>query len=168
MKLSELLVANPEARTEFDAKLAEACAEVKAQFSARVEAAKPFLSLKVEKDGYDAAEVEQIAKCAVDVLIGTEEASGLRSFVRMVDMSVEKRKLVAAQGETAAQRETPGQYTPPEAEILAKVAAQKVDAAAVMAAAKKQSIAPLEALSATVDMNEQLERDKKILASLGG
>lgn len=167
MTLAEALV-DSQLKTEFEAKITEARAEGKVAFEARVAAAKPYLSLKATADGYDDAETEAIAKCAVDVITGAEEPGALKAFVRMVDMSVEKRKLTAAQGETTAQRETPGQHTPAMADLIVKANAQKIDLTKIDAAAKKQGIDPLKAIEATIEMNEQLERDKKILASLGG
>ncbi len=169
MKLGELLTANPEAKAEFDKAIADARAEGKTAFDARVAAAKPFLGLKVTaENGYVQAEVDAISKAAVDVIAGAEEIGGLRSFVRMVDMEKEKRLLAAAQDETGKQKETPGQHTPPAAEVIVKANAQKIDIVALDAAAKKQDIDPLTGLVAAVETNDQLAKDKKVLAALGG
>ena len=168
MKLSELLAANPEARAEHDTLIASARAEGKTAFEARINAAKPYLALKATEGGYDAADVEQIAKCAVDVITGTEDVGAMKALVRYIDRDVEKRKLAAAQAETDGHKETPGQHTPAMADLVVKVNAQKLDLSAIEAAAKKQGIEPITGVAATVEMNEQLAKDKKVLAALGG
>jgi hypothetical protein len=48
----------------------------------------------------------------------------------------------------------------------AKAEALKIDVAAVEAAARRQGIEPAAGVAATVEMHEQLERDKRILAGL--
>ncbi len=168
MKLSELLAANPEAKTEHEKALADARAEGKAAFEARVTAAKPYLALKATADGYDTAEVEAIAKCAVDVITGAKDAGAVQAFVAFVDMSVEKRKLAAAHTETATLPETPGQHTPAMADLIVKVNAQKLDLAAIETASKRQGIEPIKGVAATVEMNDLLAKDKQLLSTLGG
>jgi ClpP class serine protease len=168
MKLTDLLTANPEARAEFDKAVAEARAEGKIAFEARVATAKPYLSLKATKDGYDTAEVEAIAKAAVEVITGVKEPGALQGFVSYIDLNVEKRKLAAAQAETDKQKETPGQHTPAMADLLVKAAALKIDIKATEALAKAQGLDPLKAIEAQIQTAEQLAADKARLAAVGG
>jgi hypothetical protein len=107
--LTEFLASDANARAEHATALKAEFDKGKATIEARIAAAKPFLALTATKEGYDAAEVAQIGKAAIDVIVGTEDPGALRGFVRMVDMNVEKRKQAAAVAEGAQQKETPGQ-----------------------------------------------------------
>ena len=106
MTLKEFLAANPQAQAEINELTTAAEAKGAARVQARVDAAKPYLSLASTKEGYNPAEVAHIGKLAVAVALGDEEAPALKSFVRMIDMGVESRKGTQAAAETKDQGET--------------------------------------------------------------
>jgi ClpP class serine protease len=161
MKLSELLAENSEARQEYEKALADAREAGVRSVQARIDAAKPFLALQAKPDGYDAAEVAQIAKFAVDVIAGSEDPGALRGFVRLVDMQVEKRKQAAAEAETAETGETPPVKLEEHADLMAKAAALKIDVKAVEAAALAAKTDPLEALRGEIALQEVAQRGAK-------
>ena len=160
MTLKELLASDPAARAEYDAALKAQFDLGKMQVETRIASAKPFLALQVTKDGYDAAEVAQIGKAAIDVIAGTEDPGALRGFVRMVDMQVEKRKQASAEVETSETGETPAQKVEADALIVAKAQALRIDVVAIQAAATAAKQDPIEVLKAEIEMRESAARQK--------
>jgi ClpP class serine protease len=160
MTLKELLASDPAARAEYDAALKAQFDAGKAQVETRIASAKPFLALQVTKEGYDAAEVAQIGKAAIDVIAGTEDPGALRGFVRMVDMQVEKRKQVSAEVETSETGETPAQKVEADALIVAKAQALKIDVVAIQAAATAAKQDPIGVLKAEIEMQECAARSR--------
>ena len=123
MNLAELLKANPEARAELDEKLKAAEETGRKSIQARIDAAKPFLAVIATEKGYDAAEAAQIAKAAIEVIAGAEDMGALKSFVRLVDMNVEKRKTTQAQ--TEQKPDTPPNHGGAEAAVMAQAVQMK-------------------------------------------
>jgi ClpP class serine protease len=151
MNLNELFAANPDAKAEFDTAISAATAAGAKSVQARIDAAKPFLAFQVTKDGYNEAEVDQIAKCAIEVMAGVEEPSGLRSFVRMVDLQKSQRIQAAAEAETHEQGETPGHLSTPDDALMAEAAKFKIDVPAFLKACADQKLDPVTALTAEIE-----------------
>lgn len=107
MTLEELLAANPEAKAEYEAKLAEK-PETKPEPKKEESSAKEgvnALAISVLKSADYAAQVKQVAG---EVLEGKAEASTLRAVVAVADMYAEKEKSKEAQAATTETGETPG------------------------------------------------------------
>lgn len=171
MDLKQFLSENPEARADLEKLIVEARAEGVKSIQARVDAAKPFLALKAEKDGYTDAEVKEIAKLAADVVGGAVEASELRGFVRMVDLQKEQRKQAAAEAETKEQGETPPVKLEANAELLARAAKVGIDAvkiAQIEAGCKEAKTDPLQALIGEIQMLEAAAKTKGAASSVKG
>lgn len=160
MTLKEYLASDPSALAEYNAALKAERDAGAASVQARITAAQPFLALSATKDGYTTAEVAQIAKCAVDVIGGTEDPGALRGFVRMVDMQVENRKQTLAAAETLAPGETPPKKIEQDTDLLAKAAELKIDVPALQAAALAAKMDPVAALTAEIANREMLAADR--------
>ena len=160
MTLKELLATDPAALAEYNAALKAQFDAGASSVQARITTAKPFLALSATKDGYSTAEAAQIAKCAVDVISGTEDPGALRAFVRMVDMQVETRKGAHAATETDGLPETPPQKLEADAALLAKAAALKINVADLTARALAAKMDPMAALQAEIENLETLAADR--------
>jgi hypothetical protein len=105
MKLSELLAANPAAKAEYDANLAAARAEGetagKSAVQATINRVAPVLASKEYGD--------KVKEIAVSALKGDKSIDAFDAAVAAVDAVREERSASAAQEESEAKKETPGQ-----------------------------------------------------------
>lgn len=162
LNLDALLEANPQAKAEYQARITAADKAGADRVQSRIDQVKTFLDLKATDTGYDQTEVESLRALATQVILGTEEPAAVRSFARMVDMQVEKRKVSGAQTQTKAQGETAPTTAggnPVLAKAVSSLGQKRVDE--VMAYCQKNGVDLAAALNAEIEYTEARASLKK-------
>ena len=159
MTLKELLASDPAALAEYNQAL-------KAQYDlgrqSVLEVAKKAAPIMAS-----AAYPQQIKDLAVKAVSGEITGETLTATVAMYDALKEGTAQAAAAAETTATGETPAQKLEADALVIAKANSLKIDVAKVQAAAIAQSLDPMKALTAEIELQEQLAKDKLAMGPSG-
>jgi len=161
MTLKELLASDAAALAEYNQALKEQFDKGKAEMQAIAEKVGKYLTSEVYSKS------KAIVERALSAIAGKASVETVEAAVSMFDLMAEDKKQTLAAAETTATGETPAQKLEADALLIAKAQKLGISVDAVQAAAKAQSLDPMEALKAAIEGAEQLARDKLAMGPVG-
>ena len=130
----------------------------KAAGVAEAQATAKKVSIYLTSDVYAAS--KPIRERALKALTGEASVDTVEAAVAMFDLMAEDKKQKAAEGETAEQKETPGQQTSPDADLLAKAATLKINVEDLTLRAQAAKMDPVAVLKAEIANLEMAAADR--------